>query len=212
MKKHLPWVAGLASAVLALSACSGDEEPADPDETADVEETPDEETEEADPEDLELDLEAAGGICALVDPDALQEATEVEFTSASGFFDADDDTGSCAIQTNIGTFPDLTIGMSATDVSAEVFEDEWPSDADELEDVGEAAYEMYMSESESAGPTLVIGWLSDDHAFEMQYTSAEGTEIEDLEESAGGLADLASSIDAAWEDFEPQEEDLNEEE
>ncbi|QSB06379.1 hypothetical protein [Natronoglycomyces albus] len=214
MTLHLPGlpragVAVLAASLLALASCSSD---ADPDangdqDPADVEQTNDAEDEgNGEPAELELDLEAAGGICALIDPELLTSATGVEFTSASGFYDGGEDIGSCAVQTNVGTFPDLTLALAAAEVSPETFEDEMVSDAEELDDLGDAAFELFLSGGDTSGPALEIGWLSDGYVFEMRYTSAEGTELDDLEDSSADLLELAQAIDAAWEDWEPTDE------
>lgn len=189
-----------AALLLALSACGdGEEEPEDPVETVDTEESP-----SADPTGpVDLDLEGAGGACPFIDGAQLNSITGEDFRFASGGPEEEDteedapDQQTCAIQTGEAAYPDLTLFIIGTEASVEVYEEQIVDDASTFEGLGGAAYWIVHTEDTGAGPALEMGWYDDGDIFEMRYTTPEGTEPTEVEDLANGFAELARGITEA---------------
>ncbi|GAB3644639.1 hypothetical protein [Glycomyces tarimensis] len=186
----------IPAALVALAAC-GEDDPQDPVETATGEDSPSA-PEETGP--VELDLNEAGGACPLIDSAKLNEITGEDFSFASGGgSDGEDapDLATCAVQTAEGAYPDLTLFVTGTEASAEVYEDELPDAAESVDDLGEAAYWIVHIEDTGAGPALEMGWYDGGDVFEMRYTAPEGTEPQAVEDLLAGFTELAVGINEA---------------
>ncbi|MCH7232658.1 hypothetical protein L0U85_17635 [Glycomyces sp. L485] len=197
--RRLAVVLAVPAALVALASCSGGEdEVEDPVDTAASEESP-----TIDPtEPVELDLMEAGGACTLIDSATLNTVTGADFRYASGGPSEDTDQenapdlATCAVQTAEGAYPDLTLFVTGTEVSVEVYEEELPEDAEGI-DVGEAGYWIVHTEDTGAGPALEMGWIDGGDVFEMRYTAPEGTEAAEIEGLVEGITDLAAGINGA---------------
>lgn len=187
----------------ALAACSDDggdaEEPID---TAAEESTPAQEPNEP----VELDLAEADGACPFIDSAVLNATTGEEFRFASGGPGevAEDEEPppqlTCAVQTGEAAYPDLTLFIIGTEASAEVYEDERNSNAESLDDLGEAGYWIVHTEDTGAGPALEMGWYEDGTIFEMRYTTPADTDAADVEALVGGFTELAAGIAQSYAD------------
>lgn len=187
-----------AALLLALGACGdGEDEPGDPVETADTEQTP-----SIDPsEPVELDLEGAGGACPLIDGSKLNEITGEDFRFASGGPEEGEsqedapDQATCAVQTGDAAYPDLTLYVIGTDASVEVYEENSiPEGAETTEDLGEAGYWIVHDEDTGAGPALEMGWYDSGDFFEMRYTTPAETDPAVVEDLVDGFTELAVGI------------------
>ncbi|SDD34950.1 hypothetical protein [Glycomyces harbinensis] len=188
--------------LLALAACSDDEEPAeDPADTAANEAT--DAAEETGP--VELDLADAEGACPFIDSALLNSTTGEDFRFASGGpgEDAGEDTPAqltCAVQTGEAAYPDLTLFVIGTDASVEVYEEELSDDTESVDDLGEAAYWIVHTEDTGAGPALEMGWYDGGTIFELRYTTPEGTDPAAVEGLVAGFTDLSKGIATAHAD------------
>ena len=187
-------------AVLALASCSdGDGEVEDPVDTAANGESPSPETTSP----VELDLVEAGGACTLIDSAKLNEITGEDFRFASGGPTEDTeeedapDLATCAVQTAEGAYPDLTLFVTGTEASAEVYSDELNDNAESIDGLGEAAYWIVHTEDTGAGPALEMGWYDGGDVFEMRYTAPEGTDAQLVQDLVGGFTELAVGINEA---------------
>lgn len=196
-------VRGLAAiaAVALVGACSA------PQEKDDEEPLPGDLT-EVEPEEerapVELDLEAAEGLCPLIDSDALIDATGHDFKYADGFpkegdeeFDEEYDSSSCVLKTAEGSFPDLTLANGKKELDDETYVDKVVGDKALVEGLGVAGYSAVLTEDTGAGPALLLNWINEDSWFELRYTEADGVDEGQVEDLVDAFVDLAKGIDAA---------------
>ena len=136
----------------------------------------------------------AGGICELLDFATLSEATGDNFSVASA--GGEGEVTSCVIMTTKGSFPDITLTKAKTATDADTYRSEIPpGDAEDVDDLGNAAYSALREEIDGSGPIVEIGWLTDGHMYSLRYTSAEGTEEDLVRGAVDPLVAVARAAD-----------------
>ncbi|WP_025273981.1 hypothetical protein [Haloglycomyces albus] len=203
------FTAVLFSTLLFATGCGDSSEPDDDSLEGDL--TEDESPSESS-EPVELDPEAAGGLCPLIDADRLMEITGDDFKYASGYpnedTDADEeeyDESTCVFKTAEGSFPDVTLANGSGAVSVETYTDrEIPDDAEPIDDLGDIGYVLTVSEETGAGPAVYLGWLSeaDDVWFELRYTAADDADTEDIYDHSDDFVELARDIESRFTEQE----------
>ncbi|HIW62466.1 MAG TPA: hypothetical protein H9881_08425 [Candidatus Stackebrandtia excrementipullorum] len=143
----------------------------------------------------------AGGICELLDFGPLSDATGDGFSIARA--GGEGEVTSCVVMTLTGSFPDVTLTKARTATDVDTYRAEIPPEkADDVDDLGKAAYSALRKAIDGSGPIVEIGWLTDGHMYSLRYTSAEGSEKETVRETVDALVEIARTADelAAAED------------
>lgn len=136
----------------------------------------------------------AGGVCVLLDFTTLSDATGESFKVARA--GGEGEVTSCVVMTTTGSFPDITFTKAKTAADTDTYRMEIPPEhADEVDDLGKAAYSALRKEIDGSGPIVEIGWLTDGHMYSLRYTSAEGSEKDVVRESIDPLVEVARAAD-----------------
>ncbi|MEV6346125.1 hypothetical protein [Actinoplanes sp. NPDC051851] len=140
---------------------------------------------------------SAGGACILWDWGFIEENIGVRFSVAAS--DQVDETSTCVVQTENGSWPDLTLSVvESTKADADVFNDDRvPKKATKLKGLGKAAYRLNSAAAGTHGPVVEIGWLSEAEQLQtLKFTFAKGagdkTEVSSMNT---GLLELAKAMD-----------------
>jgi hypothetical protein len=137
----------------------------------------------------------AGGACLLLDFNTVAKQLGTVFTvSASADTSG---TFSCVLQESSGTYPRLTLSITATDLSPADFTAEVkPKGSTSVAELGKIAYEARASATKSAGPVIEVGWLSgNDRLIVFRYEFPTGTSAAVSTALAPKMVSLAKIVD-----------------
>ncbi|MFY1633122.1 hypothetical protein ACN27F_07495 [Solwaraspora sp. WMMB335] len=140
----------------------------------------------------------AGGACAMLDYDVIEEKVgfrfEVAAASSSG------KTQSCILRPAAEPLPDLVVSISETRASASVFaNDVAPVGAKEIKDLGKAAYWVPIKPDPDTGygAALEVNWITGDpKLMSVRWTFAVGDDELSAVELAPKMVDLARWVHA----------------
>jgi hypothetical protein len=137
----------------------------------------------------------AGGACLLLNFDTVAKQIGTAFTVAA----AADTSGtySCVLQESSGTYPSLTLSITATDLSPTDFTAEVkPKGSASVADLGKIAYDEQIAAAKSAGPVVEVGWLSgNDRLIVFRYAFPAGTSAAVAKALIPKMVSLAKIVD-----------------
>jgi hypothetical protein len=133
----------------------------------------------------------AGGACLLLDYEVIRAILGVDFNVSA----AADTSGTytCVIQDTAAAEPDLTLSITATDLSAaEFIRDVQPKGAKAVARLGRVGYEIALG-----GPAIEVSWLSgNNRLLVLRYTFPPDAPAATVTAMLPKLADLAHQVDA----------------
>jgi hypothetical protein len=137
----------------------------------------------------------AGGACLLLNYATVAAQVGTTFTVAA----AADSSGtySCVLQKASGTYPSLTLSITATDLSpADFGATVTPKGASSVGGLGKVGYEQQVAASKSAGPAVEVGWLSgNDRLIVFRYVTPPGTSTAAAKALGPKMISLAKIVD-----------------
>jgi hypothetical protein len=137
----------------------------------------------------------AGGACLLLDFNTVAKQLGTAFTVSA----AADTSGtfSCVLQESSGSYPRLTLSITATELSPDDFTaDVKPKGSTSVAELGKTAYETQVSATKSAGPVIEVGWLSgNDRLISFRYAFPTGTSPDVSKALAPKMVSLAKIVD-----------------
>lgn len=137
----------------------------------------------------------AGGACLLLDFGTVAKQLGTAFTVSA----AADTSGtfSCVLQEPSGSYPRLTLSITATDLSpADFTADVKPKGSTSVAELGKVAYQEQVSATKSAGPVIEVGWLSgNDRLIVFRYAFPTGTSSGVSKALAPKMVNLAKIVD-----------------
>jgi hypothetical protein len=138
---------------------------------------------------------AAGGACYLLEYEAIEQIVGTSFDVAAA--SAAGDTFTCALQTKSGSYPDLTLAVTAVNVDAAAFMSTVsPKRSAAVTALGKAGYSAVLSPGAGAGPGVEIGWLSgNNQLLVLRYRCAPAATSGDVDAVNPKLVELAKKID-----------------
>ena len=142
----------------------------------------------------------AGRACQVVEYEVVAKATGTTFDTAGGAQSGE--TYTCVLGVTGKTFPDLTVAMTPSTISAVIFiATVRPSGSLDIDQLGVEAYQATLEPKTAAdgtvsGPVLELGWISASHRLVfLKYAFPASATPADVEAFAPGLIRLAISID-----------------
>lgn len=196
-RTRLARIVGASALLVALSAASacgggGDKDPAasgSPSSSLMAESAPEPSGSPSEEEDK------AKGACEYFDVAAVGADLGVKFEvvqPAEG-----DNAQVCVLQTTKGSFPDLTLATAKTKADKASFQATMmPEEADGVDGLGKAGYQVLLKERDGSGPVAEIGWLSNSgRIFTLRFTSAKGTGTEEVEGHLDKLVEIAKAVE-----------------
>lgn len=137
----------------------------------------------------------AGGACLLLDYATINNALGTNFDVAASADKSDSYT--CVVQSSSASFPDLTLSITATDLSVSDFQsDVAPSKSKKVSSLGKVGYEIEHAASGGNGPTIEVGWLSgNERLIVMTYAYAPDAQTDPA--LVGKMNELARAVDGA---------------
>ncbi|WP_281906289.1 hypothetical protein [Phytohabitans aurantiacus] len=144
-----------------------------------------------------LPAASAGGVCGLLDYEAIEGALGTRFDVAAA--STHKDTATCMVQANGAPRPDLMLSVTETAADAATFTSEVaPDGAKSVKGLGKAAYRTARAASGKAGPTAEVGWLTaDKRLITLRYTCVSDEPKATAEELSVKLVELAKAVDKA---------------
>ncbi|MCW2637727.1 MAG: hypothetical protein JWP76_33, partial [Dactylosporangium sp.] len=138
---------------------------------------------------------AAGGACYLLEYEAVEQIVGTSFDVAAA--GATGDTFTCVLQTNSGSYPDLTLAVTAVNVDAAAFMSTVsPKRSAAVTALGKAGYSAVLSPGAGAGQGVEIGWLSgNNQLLVLRYRCAPAATSGDVDAVTPKLVELAKKID-----------------
>jgi hypothetical protein len=137
----------------------------------------------------------AGGACLLLDFTTVAKQLGTAFAVSA----AADTSGtfSCVLQESSGSYPRLTLSITATNLSpADFTADVKPKGSTSVAELGKTAYEAQVSATKSAGPVIEVGWLSgNDRLIIFRYAFPTGTSLDVSKALAPKMVTLAKIVD-----------------
>lgn len=137
----------------------------------------------------------AGGACLLLDFNTVAKQLGTAFTISA----AADTSGtySCVLREPSGSYPSLTLSITATKLSpADFTADVKPKGSTSVAELGKIAYEAQVSATKSAGPVIEVGWLSgNDRLIVFRYAFPTGTSSSVSKALAPKMVNLAKIVD-----------------
>jgi hypothetical protein len=137
---------------------------------------------------------AAGGACYLLEYEVVEQTVGTSFDVAAA--GATGETFTCVLQGRSGSYPDLTLAVTAVSVDPAGFMSTVsPKGSAALTALGKAGYSAVMAAGAGAGPAVEIGWLSGDNrllVLRYRCAPAVGGDIDAL---ALKLVALAKKVD-----------------
>ncbi len=101
----------------------------------------------------------AGGACLLMDYGVINDVLGTDFDVAAAADKSDSYT--CVMQSAAQDFPDLTLSITATDLTTSDFKaDVKPSKSATVKELGKIGYEVERAADKTNGPAIEVGWLS----------------------------------------------------
>jgi hypothetical protein len=137
----------------------------------------------------------AGGACLLLDYATINKTLGTNFDVAASADKSDSYT--CVVQSSSASFPDLTLSITATDLSVSDFQsDVAPSKSKKVSSLGKVGYEIEHAASGENGPTIEVGWLSgNERLIVMTYAYAPDAQADPA--LVGKMDELARAVDGA---------------
>lgn len=144
-----------------------------------------------------LPAASAGGVCGLLDYEAIEGALGTRFDVAAA--STHKDTATCMVQANGAPRPDLMLSVTETAADAATFTSEVaPDGAKSVKGLGKAAYRTAKAASGKIGPTAEVGWLTGDkRLITLRYTCVSDEPKATAEELSVKLVELAKAVDKA---------------
>jgi hypothetical protein len=141
----------------------------------------------------------AGGACQLLDFYAVEELIGIHFdVAASSVRDA---TATCVLRHTTTAYPDLTLAITTTSGTAEVFRaTAVPAGSTAVDGVGLAAYQIVRepSDASAGGPSVELGWLSrGNRLYLVRYRCGPQAQRSTADDMAKHLVDLAKFLDGS---------------
>jgi hypothetical protein len=135
----------------------------------------------------------AGGACLLLDYDTINTTLGTHFDVAASADKSDSFT--CVVQGASAGLPDLTLSITATDLTPSDFTaDVKPAKSSAVAGLGKIGYEIEHPPGDGNGSTIEVGWLSgNDRLIVMTYAYAAGQTVDDAMVTA--MIELAKKID-----------------
>jgi hypothetical protein len=137
----------------------------------------------------------AGGACLLLDFNTVAKQLGTAFTVSA----AADTSGtfSCVLQESSGSYPRLSLSITATNLSpADFTADVKPKGSASVAELGKTAYEAQMTATKSAGPVIEVGWLSGNgRLIIFRYAFPTGTSPEVSKALAPKMVNLSKIVD-----------------
>ncbi len=135
----------------------------------------------------------AGGACLLLDYDTINTTLGTHFDVAASADKSDSFT--CVVQGASAGLPDLTLSITATDLTPSDFTtDVKPAKSSAVAGLGKIGYEIEHPPGDGNGSTIEVGWLSgNDRLIVMTYAYAAGQTVDDKMVTA--MIELAKKID-----------------
>ena len=141
------------------------------------------------------DAAEAGGVCAYLDFTAFGRATGQEFSVAES--GGADEVTSCVLLTTVGKLPEITFTRAQTATDVDTYQAEIPpKGAKGVDDMGDSAYSAVRSEEGNIGPAVEIGWLGEGFMYSLRYTTAAGTDKDEVAETLDAMVEVARGIAA----------------
>lgn len=139
----------------------------------------------------------AGGACQLLDYTVIKTAIAIDFDVAAASESAG--TASCVLESVGASLPDLTLSVTPSKISADVFASTvMPKGATAAGGLGKRAYWVPVVAAGTAGPGIEVGWLSGNQRLMLlRLRSAAGTQAAEVAPLAPRLVALAKTIDKA---------------
>lgn len=137
----------------------------------------------------------AGGACLLLDYGVINKTLGTNFDVAASADKSDSYT--CVVQSSTASYPDLTLAITATDLTVSDFQsDVAPKGSKKVSNLGKVGYEVEHDATSGAGPSIEVGWLSgNERLIVMTFAYAKGATAD--ADMVSKLDDLARSVDAA---------------
>ncbi|WP_432987010.1 hypothetical protein [Dactylosporangium sp. CA-233914] len=138
---------------------------------------------------------AAGGACQLLDYGMVNAKLGLNLSVAAGA--SMDNTFTCVLQAAGASYPDLVLSVSTTTIGADVFGSNiQPKDAQPVQGLGVAGYQMPTPAAGKAGPGVEVGWLAGNkRIIQLSLRFAPGTGDDKAAEAMPKLVELAKLID-----------------
>ena len=137
----------------------------------------------------------AGGACLLLDFNTVAKQLGTAFNVSA----AADTSGtfSCVLQESSGSYPRLSLSITATNLSpADFTADVKPKGSASVAELGKTAYEAQVAATKSAGPVIEVGWLSgNDRLIIFRYAFPTGTSPEVSKALAPKMVNLSKIVD-----------------
>jgi hypothetical protein len=139
----------------------------------------------------------AGGACQLLDYAVLETAVGTRFDVAAS--SQSENTFTCVLQPIGASFPDLALSVTATELNPTTFKSSIvPKGATSVPKLGKAAYSLVVPAGAGAGPSVVVGWLSDnDRLILLRYRCPPDAVPAAASALVPRLVALAKQVDAA---------------
>jgi hypothetical protein len=140
---------------------------------------------------------AAGGACYLMEYEVIEQSIGTSFDVAAA--SANGDTFTCVLQTNSGSYPDLTLAVTVVGADpAEVMPAVRPQGSAAVTALGKAGYSAVVPAGAGAGPGVEIGWIAGNgRLLVLRYRPAPAAASGEVAALAPKLVALAKRIDQA---------------
>jgi hypothetical protein len=146
---------------------------------------------------IEPDWPAAlpGGACTLLNYDTIEAAVGVRFT-ASAAAEAEG-TNTCALTSDGGTYPDLVLAVTASEVDKASYNASMPpAGSAPVAQLGQTAYRFVAPARDAAGPQVEVGWLSaNGRIMSLRFTFPPDAAQDQVNGLVGKLVELARTVD-----------------
>lgn len=135
----------------------------------------------------------AGGACLLLDYATINSVLGTEFSVAASADKSDSYT--CVVQGSSSSYPDLTLSITATDLTPSDFSsDVKPSKSTTVKDLGKVGYEIERPAGNGIGASIEVGWLSgNERLIILTYVYESGATTESA--LVDKMIELAKRID-----------------
>jgi hypothetical protein len=138
---------------------------------------------------------AAGGLCTLLDYEAVARATGTQFEVAAASNSSGAQT--CALQVLYSHYPDLVLSVADTKADSAAFMKAAPDGAESVRGLGKAAYVQVRAGGAGAGPAVQITWLGQkSQIVTIQYIFAKGTSFGTASKRVNSLISYATTLEA----------------
>lgn len=137
----------------------------------------------------------AGGACLLLDYGTINKALGTDFDVAASAEKSDSFT--CVVQSSTASLPDLTLSITATDLTVSDFKsDVVPDKSTKVSGIGKIGYEIEHPASGGNGATIEVGWLSGNGRL-IVMTYGYPPDVKPDPALAPKMDDLARAVDGA---------------